>query len=69
MLETIWCAVKRQTKNGVTLGTDEQISVYNALKGVTINAAYQYFEEHLKGSIKEGKKADLLRRRYGYFAM
>ena len=60
MLETIWCAVKRQTKNGVTLGTDEQISVYNALKGVTINAAYQYFEEHLKGSIKEGKKADLL---------
>ncbi|MFQ7171406.1 MAG: hypothetical protein ACLRQF_04455 [Thomasclavelia ramosa] len=40
------------------MGTDEQISVYNALKGVTINAAYQYFEEHLKGSIKK-EKSDL----------
>lgn len=60
MLESIWCACKRQTKAGIILGKDEQISIYNALKGVTINAAYQYFEEKVKGSIKEGKIADLI---------
>ena len=60
MLETIWCAVKRQTKEGKFLGKDECISVIQALKGVTINAAYQYFEENEKGSIKKGKIADLV---------
>lgn len=60
MLESIWCACKRETKAGIILGKDEQISIYNALKGVTINAAYQYFEEKTKGSIKEGKIADLI---------
>ena len=60
ILESIWCAVNRKTKNGVILGKNEQISVYDALKAVTINAAYQYFEEKSKGSIKEGKTADLI---------
>ncbi|MGL5756688.1 MAG: amidohydrolase [Paraclostridium sp.] len=60
MLETIWCAVNRITKDGVLLGNDEKITPLEALKAVTINAAYQYFEEHHKGSIKEGKLADLV---------
>ena len=60
MLETIWCAVKRQTKSGKILVEDERISVYDALKGVTINAAYSYFEETKKGSLEEGKKAQFV---------
>lgn len=60
MLETVWCAVKRKTKYGVILGKDERISVYDALKGVTINGAYSYFEENEKGSIEKGKKANLV---------
>ena len=60
MLETIWCAVKRQTKSGKILGKDERISVYNALKGITINSAYSYFEETEKGSIEKGKKAQFV---------
>lgn len=60
MLETIWCAVNRITKSGVTIGEEEKITPYEALKAVTINAAYQYFEEDKKGSIKEGKNADLI---------
>ena len=42
------------------LGKEEQISVSEAIKAVTINAAYQYFEEDRKGSIRKGKKADLI---------
>ena len=60
MLETIWCAVNRITKNGVLLGADERVSALDALKAVTKNAAYQYFEEDIKGTIKEGKLADLV---------
>lgn len=60
MFETIWCAVNRKTKEGVVLGKSEQIPVLDAIKAVTINSAYQYREENLKGSINEGKKADLI---------
>ncbi|WP_082238833.1 amidohydrolase [Niameybacter massiliensis] len=60
MLETIWCAVNRQTKTGVLLGEDEKVSPLDALKAVTKNVAYQYFEEDIKGTLKEGKLADLV---------
>lgn len=60
MFETIWCAVNRKTKDGKILGEEEKISVLDAIKAVTINSAYQYFEENYKGSIKEGKFADLI---------
>ena len=32
----------------------------DALKAVTVYGAYQYFEEKEKGSIRPGKKADLV---------
>lgn len=60
MLETVRCAVQRKTMTQVDIGPQERISVIDALKAVTINAAYQYFEEEIKGSIKEGKLADLV---------
>ncbi len=60
MLETIWCAVNRITKSNKVLGPELKIDVYDALKAVTINSAYQYFEEDKKGSIKEGKAADFV---------
>lgn len=60
MLETIWCSVNRKTERGLSLGKEEKINVLDAIKAVTINGAYQYFEEKEKGSIKEGKKADLI---------
>lgn len=60
MLETIWCAVNRKTKDGVVLGEEEKIEVYEALKAVTIYASYQYFEEDKKGTLEEGKLADLV---------
>lgn len=58
MLSTVWSAVNRVTRRGVVLGEEEQVSTLDALRAVTIEAAYQYFEEHEKGSIEPGKRAD-----------
>ena len=58
MMETLWCAVNRRTKGGVVLGGTERLPVWEALKAITVNGAYQYFEEDEKGSIVSGKKAD-----------
>ncbi len=60
MLHTVWCAVTRTARDGSVIGEDQKISVYSALEAITINGAYQYFEEDSKGSIKEGKRADLV---------
>ena len=60
MLVTVGCAVNRVTRNGQVLGEEERISPLEALRAVTINAAYQYFEEDQKGSIREGKRADFV---------
>lgn len=60
MMHTVWCAVNRISRNGVTVGAEQRIDVYDALKAVTIGAAYEYFEEDSKGTIEEGKRADLV---------
>lgn len=59
MMETIWCSTNRLTKGGAKLDA-EAIPVMDALRAVTINAAYQYFEENEKGSIRPGKRADFV---------
>ena len=53
-------AVNRKTQTGRVLGEDQKISVMDAIRAVTINGAYQYFEENIKGSLEAGKYADLV---------
>ena len=60
MMHSVWAAANRVSRNGRVIGEDQKISVYEALKAITINGAYQYFEEDSKGSISTGKRADLV---------
>lgn len=60
VFRTIWCAAKRVTKDGVELSKEESVSVYESLRAMTVYGAYQYGEENDKGTIEEGKLADLI---------
>lgn len=60
VMRLIWSTVTRQSRSGEVIGPDERISVMEALKATTINAAYQIFEEDTKGSLEVGKFADLV---------
>ena len=59
-LFSVWSAVNRQTVSGNTLGPEQRVDPYLALKGFTSNAAYLYREESKKGTITAGKLADLV---------
>ena len=53
--------VEQIKKNTPTLYPENlNVSAYQALQAITSHAAYQYFEEDRKGTIKEGLLADLV---------
>jgi predicted amidohydrolase YtcJ len=60
MMTNMWSAVNRTTRSGMILGQHHRITPYQALEAITINAAYQNFEEQSKGSIEVGKRADFV---------
>lgn len=60
MIFAIHNAVNRQTRSGRSIGSEYAIDVQEAIKAVTINGAYQCFEENIKGSLTPGKYADLV---------
>jgi len=60
VLFSVWSAVNRKTLSGKTLGPEQGIDPYLALKAFTSNAAYQYKEELCKGVIATGRLADLV---------
>ena len=57
-LRLAWSAVTRMTAGGNVLAPNEQITVHEALRGITIDAAYQIGREGDFGSIEAGKLAD-----------
>ena len=59
-LFTVWSAVNRTSRSGKIIGVDERATPYQALKAITTNAAYEYYEENSKGTLTEGKLADLV---------
>ncbi|HPB88441.1 MAG TPA: amidohydrolase family protein, partial [Thermotogota bacterium] len=59
-LETLQTVTTRKTVGGTVLGPEERITIDEAIRGYTINAAYQLFMEDIVGSIEVGKLADLI---------
>lgn len=60
LMRVLWTAVERTSRSGKVIGPDERLTPYEALQAITIWSAYQHFEEDRKGSLEEGKLADLV---------
>jgi len=62
-LEGIYAAVTRRTLDGKNRNgwfPEQKISVEQALRAYTIDAAYSSFDEKIKGSLEKGKLADFV---------
>ncbi len=60
LMRVVWTAVARTSRSGKIIGEDERLTPYEALKSITEWSAYQHFEEDKKGTLNEGKLADLV---------
>ncbi|HIP37846.1 MAG TPA: hypothetical protein EYG88_00355 [Desulfocapsa sulfexigens] len=52
-----WVAANRIVASGKVMNPEQKISVYDAMKGITITAAHTFEMEDKIGSIKVGKEA------------
>jgi predicted amidohydrolase YtcJ len=57
-LALAWCAVNRRTPSGRIACPEQRVSVHDALRAITIEAAYSWRMEHELGSIAAGKLAN-----------
>ncbi len=55
----VWSTVNRLSSSGQVIGEEERIDPMSALRAVTIDAAWQIFQEDKIGSLEAGKLADL----------
>jgi predicted amidohydrolase YtcJ len=57
-LTLAWCAVNRRTPSGRIAGPEQRVSVHDALRAVTVEAAFSWRMENELGSITAGKAAN-----------
>ncbi len=57
-LFTAWCAVNRRSSGGRLLGATERIGLADALRAITLGAAFTLMLDGEIGSIEAGKRAD-----------
>ncbi len=60
LMQVVWATVNRTSRSGEIRGEGERVTPYEAMKMITIWGAEQFGEADSKGSIKEGKRADLV---------
>ncbi|WP_052190699.1 amidohydrolase [Chitinibacter sp. ZOR0017] len=58
-LQLVWAAVNRMTYEGQVAGPQHKVPLDEALKAITINAAYSIQQEGKVGSLEVGKDANL----------
>ena len=59
-LFTVWTAVNRVSRSGAVIGEKERATPYQALQAITSHAAYEFFDEAIKGTLTPGKRADFV---------
>jgi predicted amidohydrolase YtcJ len=60
LMQVVWATVNRTSRSGAIIGPDERVTPYEAMQMITLWGAEQFGEQATKGSIKEGKRADLV---------
>jgi len=60
LMRMVGITVERKSRSGKVIGEAEKLTPYEALKAITIWSAYQHFEENTKGTLEEGKLADMV---------
>jgi predicted amidohydrolase YtcJ len=56
----LYTSVNRVSRSGQIIGPEQRLTPAQGLRAITINGAYEYFEEKEKGSLEKGKIADLV---------
>jgi hypothetical protein len=57
-MRVLSATVNRTTRSGFVLGPEHRVPPLDALRALTLWAAWQHFEEGIKGAIEVGKLAD-----------
>jgi len=60
LMRMVGISVERKSRSGQVIGGDEELTPYEALKGITDWSAYQHFEGDTKGTLEAGKLADMV---------
>ena len=53
-------SVERKSRSGEIIGANEKLTAYEAIQAITSWSAFQHFEEDTKGTLEEGKLADMV---------
>jgi predicted amidohydrolase YtcJ len=59
-INTAICGATRRSRNGILLDLDQAVPLEEWIRAYTINAAYAGGQENERGSITNGKQADLV---------
>lgn len=59
-MQSVWSQIERRSTSGGVIGAYQRIPAMQALRAVTIDAAWQVFMDDDVGSIEAGKLADLI---------
>ena len=60
LVRMVGISVERKSRSGQVIGVNEKLTPYEAIQAITSWSAFQHFEEDKKGTLEEGKLADMV---------